>query len=381
MPDPVRLTLLLASTLTVMSGATISPALPKIEAAFADTPGAATLVRLVLTMPALFIVLTAPFCGALAARVGKRRLLLTGLVLYAVAGTSGAVAPDLWTLLAGRAGLGVAVAFVMTMTITLIADFYEGDARSRMLGLQAAFASGGGIVFILTGGALAEISWHGPFVIYVASLALIPLVLSTVPKPAPGVAERAASPDWGTIAPVLVVALAVMVAFYLIPVQLPFHLSGRFRVAPVWVGASVATVTVFAFVASLSFGPLRRRFAVTTLLAGALATMAAGYALIGLADVLPVLLAGVALAGLGLGATMPGLSDWLTAQAGVAGRAGAVGALTSAIFLGQFLSPVASQPLAARMGLEAVYLLAAAGLAGLAVWMGVRSGRGRLSRA
>lgn len=375
MLDATRLTLLLASTLTVMSGATISPALPAIEAAFAGTAGAATMTRLVLTMPALFIVLVAPFAGAIAARTGKRTLLLAGLVLYAVAGTSGALAPDLVTLLVGRAGLGIAVAFVMTMSVTLIADLYEGPERSRMLGLQAAFASGGGIVFILLGGALAEISWHGPFLVYLASLALIPAVLAAIPRPASGRPAPATAPDWPVIAPVLVVALSVMLAFYLIPVQLPFHLAGRFGVPPVWVGASVATVTLFGFVASMNFGRLRARLAVTRLLTLALAVMAAGYVVIGLATALPVLLAGVALTGLGLGVAMPGLSDWLTARAGVAGRAGAVGALTSAIFLGQFASPLLSQPVAEAWSLEVAYLAGGALMAALAGWMALRSAR------
>ena len=54
-----RATILLVSTLTVMSGATISPSLPAMQAHFSGVPNADFWVRLVLTVPALFIVWTA----------------------------------------------------------------------------------------------------------------------------------------------------------------------------------------------------------------------------------------------------------------------------------------------------------------------------------
>jgi MFS family permease len=73
--DPVsRLTgttLLLASTLTIMSGATISPALPAMRNAFSATPNADVLVQLVLTMLALFIAVGAPVTGAVVDRLER----------------------------------------------------------------------------------------------------------------------------------------------------------------------------------------------------------------------------------------------------------------------------------------------------------------------
>ena len=55
--------LLFLASLTVISGAAISPALPQMHAAFKDLPQADFLVRLVLTIPALFIAILAPLAG------------------------------------------------------------------------------------------------------------------------------------------------------------------------------------------------------------------------------------------------------------------------------------------------------------------------------
>ena len=71
----VKLTLLAVATLIVMSGATITPSLPAMEAHFAGVPNVEILVRLVATTPALFIVLGAPAVGYIADRWGRKRLL------------------------------------------------------------------------------------------------------------------------------------------------------------------------------------------------------------------------------------------------------------------------------------------------------------------
>lgn len=100
-------TLLLASMLTIMAGATISPALPAIQREFANAPNAGVLVGLVLTMHGLFIAVGSPIIGALADRYGRRWLLLVSTVVYALAGGSGFVLDSLIAILAGRAVLGL----------------------------------------------------------------------------------------------------------------------------------------------------------------------------------------------------------------------------------------------------------------------------------
>jgi hypothetical protein len=51
----VKATLLLVSTLTVMAGATIAHSLPAMRQHFSEVPNADYWVRLILTVPALFI--------------------------------------------------------------------------------------------------------------------------------------------------------------------------------------------------------------------------------------------------------------------------------------------------------------------------------------
>jgi MFS family permease len=143
-----KISLLLISTLTVMSGATIAPSLPAMREYFADIPNADYLVRLALTLPALLIALGAPVVGLIIDRLGRKPLLLLALILYGLAGSSGLFLNSLNLILVGRVFLGISVAGIMTTATTLIADYYTGNARAQFLGLQAGFMGLGGVVFL-----------------------------------------------------------------------------------------------------------------------------------------------------------------------------------------------------------------------------------------
>ncbi|MBF2006605.1 MAG: MFS transporter, partial [Chlorogloeopsis fritschii C42_A2020_084] len=116
-----KATLLLASTLTVMAGATIAPSLPAMQDQFADVANVELWVKLVLTLPALFIVIGSPIAGVIVDRLGRKPLLLAAAILYGFAGGSGLILNSLFAILAGRALLGLAVAGVMVSATTLIA--------------------------------------------------------------------------------------------------------------------------------------------------------------------------------------------------------------------------------------------------------------------
>src|SRR3954451_24136955 len=159
----LKLTLLLVSSLTIMSVITISPALPQMTAAFSGVKNSALLVKLVLTIPALMIALFSPITGRLIDHYGRLKILWFALALYAVAGSAGFYLHNLYHILISRAVLGISVGMSMTIVITLIADYFEGIERQKFVGIQIAFMSMGGILFIGLGGILADQGWRYPF--------------------------------------------------------------------------------------------------------------------------------------------------------------------------------------------------------------------------
>lgn len=364
-----RFALLAASSMTVMAGATISPSLPEIRAHFADLPDVDLLTRLVLTMPAIFIALCAPVAGAVVDRFGRKRLLLASVLLYVAAGSSGLWLDTLPQFLIGRALLGVAVAGVMTAATTLIGDYFSGPERERFMGLQAAFMGYGGVLFLTFGGLLADFHWRGAFLIYLVPLALLPVIALAVGEPKTDIRrpDDAPAPDHlpiGVIALVYAIAVFNSVLFYFVPVQLPFFLRSVGIEGASLAGISAACGILVAATVPLFFQALRRRFSPPALFALSFIVMGAGYGLLGQATSLPQVLAAMVLTGLGMGPIMANMSVWLMSVTPPSHRGRVIGGLTTGIFVGQFLSPMASQPLVDHVGLAGMYEVGGAVLGG-----------------
>ena len=374
-PGPGRLlvaTLLAASTLTIMAAAVIAPSLPQMREVFADAPAADVLVRLALTITSLAIGLTAPIAGAVADRVGRPPVLIGSLALYAVAGVAGYFVTDLTALLLTRSLLGVAVGGVMTAVGALITDLFDGEQRSRFLGLQQAFASLGGVVLPLAG-VLAGISWNAPSWIYVVAAPLVPLAVLAFRDArqrdhlrAEERSGRARTDEKsvrttprGLVPTLYLVALVGTAVFFMAPTQLPFLLTGL-DVPTAVVGLIVACSTASSAVAAVAFARVRRRFDRATLTGVSLALLGAGWIIVGAAPSVPSIVLGVLIGGLGVGLVVPNLNLWLSETVPPARRGRVLGGMVSAIFVGQFLSPLVAAPLLGPLGISSTFIAAGA---------------------
>jgi MFS family permease len=339
----VLIVLLAASSLTVMSGATIAPSLPGLADHFSDVPDAGILARLALTLPALFIAVSAPLIGVLVDRVGPRAVLLTATIAYVAAGSSGLFVQDLYLLLAGRALLGLAVAGVMVATTTLIAALYPPSSRDRVLGYQGAAMSLGGVVFLTLGGALAEIGWRLPFAIYALPLILLPFIATRLPARRGATAAdpgQAHPVPWLRLAPLYLAALAAMILFYVIPTQLPFRLAAAGFTDASLAGYAIAISTLASAAVSLSFRRIKAAVPSLGLLALMFGGLGLGLGLAGWFETFPMIALAMLIAGVGTGLTMPTLNSMVLALTPPDVHGRAAGGLSTSIFLGQFLSPI-----------------------------------------
>ena len=91
--------ILSASMLTIMGAAAIAPALPEMLEYFADVPDAGLLVSMVVTLPALGIIISSPFIGILADRYSRKKMLMISLAIFAIVGATGAVLTSLYLIL------------------------------------------------------------------------------------------------------------------------------------------------------------------------------------------------------------------------------------------------------------------------------------------
>jgi MFS family permease len=361
----VAAAVLMLSAMTVMANATISPALPGLREHFSGLDNIETLAGLIVTLPSLVILLFAGPAGWLVDKAQRQNLLCASGLLYAVGGASGLWVDSMTGLLVGRAVLGLGVAGTMVLATTWSADLWHGEARSRFLGWQGAATAAGGIVVILIGGALASLHWRGAFGTY---LIAVPVTMFALLALAPFAAQRAAVLSsrndtavaavpfpWRVFAFVGSLGFLFMTAFYVIPTRLPFLLVEAGVTHPLALGAVIALVTAAAVPGALAYGRLRERTSAMTIFAFSWGLMGAGLLTLGLATGLPAMVLGVAVVGLGMGPAMPNHTAYLMAAVPVAVRGRASGLLTTALFSGQFASPLVSAPLVDAFGLSGAF--------------------------
>jgi MFS family permease len=356
------ITLLLTSSMTVMAGATISPALPRIQEHFGGQDQ--LWVKLLLTIPALFTAIGGAPSGVLIDRYGRRLPLAIAVLLYGVAGSSGLWLDNIGALLVGRAFLGLSVAMVTTASAALIADYYQGPKRVKVIGTQAAAMGIGGIVFVLFGGLLSDVSWRLPFLIYLVAFAVLPLVWR-LPEPLVRRAEigeevsSGQAMPWMTIGILYALTFVTMLIFYMIPVQMPFYVQAMGFGGGKEAGIAIAMATLGSAAASITYAKLKSNLSFTKVLMCLYFLMASGYGVIANASSYGLLLMGLVIAGLGLGLVLPNVNVWLNAKTPPEQRGKVLGGLTTCLFLGQFCSPLVVQPIARLVPIAGTYSLAA----------------------
>jgi MFS family permease len=390
-------TLLATNALTLIAATAAAPTLPALAAVFGGTPETDRLVPLVLTLTPLAIGCAAPLAGLVIDRVGRRPVLAAGALGFAVAGSSAVLADSLTWVLVTRVGLGMAAACTMTGTTTVITDSYDGAERARVLALQAAIVGIVGTAVIVVSGALAELDWRAPFLIYLIGLPVVPLVLrhvpsvpSPVPPPSsgvppvalrgaavrPGGAERPLRGPAGRLGPLVLAMylgmLVLQITNFLVAVHLPFDLADRFATTGTVAGVAVGLGTLAYAGGALVSVPLSQRIPVPGVVAVASGLLAVGHWGLTLAQLPVVVLSNLAL-GLGFGLIVPNLIAWLSTIGPVGIRGRLFGGMTGALFLGQFLSPFVWAPVIARVDrvgafTAAAWLSAGAVGLGIAVW-------------
>jgi len=93
---------------------------------------------------------------------GRRRMFITGVLLFAGASFAGGLATSPAWLIIARIVQGAGGAIIGPTALSLIADtFEEGAVRNRALGIYAGAAGGGGAVGLILGGVIVNfLSWR-----------------------------------------------------------------------------------------------------------------------------------------------------------------------------------------------------------------------------
>lgn len=114
--------------------------------------------------------------GGLSDRLGRKRALLMGLLVFGAGSLLGALATSPGTLIAARAVMGVGAAFLMPGTLAVLVRTFDNEERPKAIGIWAAVSSAGMALGPVLGGFLLDHFWWGSTFLINVPVAVVGLV-------------------------------------------------------------------------------------------------------------------------------------------------------------------------------------------------------------
>jgi EmrB/QacA subfamily drug resistance transporter len=168
-----------ATALLLLDVTVVNVALPAIRA---DLDASFDELQWVIDAYALALASTLLALGAAADRIGRRRVFLAGLAVFAAASAACAAAPNGTVLDVARAAQGIGAAAMFATSLALLAEEYRGADRGFAFGVWGAVSGAALALGPLVGGGLVDtVGWEWAFLINVPLCALLAaLTLSRV---------------------------------------------------------------------------------------------------------------------------------------------------------------------------------------------------------
>ena len=338
----------------------LPPILPLIAVHFGGSQQGRLMAQMVMTLPSLGLIVGGAVGGWLVDRWGVRSVLFVGLLGYGLFGSAGLYLDSAASLLVSRFLLGVAATAITTATAWMLAESYAADRRTHLLGYRNSLGSFAGIVTTFLAGPIAEhAGWRAPFAFYLVSLGILMVALLSLPRfthraeAETGSAVNVLLPLW----PIYVIAVLLYVVIFAPFTQLSFLLSDEGINRPSVQSWVIGMGSVGTTLSAASYGRIKTDFGVHFTLVLLIVLLGTGNVLVGLTHTAVGGAVGIGVAGLGGGLAVPCLCDWVLDRAPVEVRGRAVGLLYSAMFFGDFLSPIFFHPLGTMWGAHGAFVV------------------------
>lgn len=283
MQNPSRgslISLCLSMLLASLGTSIANVGLPSLARAFDASFHAVQWVVLAYLLAITAVIVSA---GRLGDRFGRRRLLLAGLLLFAVACGLCALAPSLAWLVAARVLQGLGAAVMMAMALGMVGDTVTKERTGRVMGLLGTMSAVGTAMGPSVGGVLLSVwGWRAIFLIGMPLAGVaVALAYRYLPVDRPSVASRDGSSFRASLKDAslrtglfmsALVAAVIMATF----VVGPFYLSRGLGLDPEWMGLAMAVGPCVAAISGVPAGRLTDRLGSPRMTLAGLGLMACG---------------------------------------------------------------------------------------------------------
>jgi YNFM family putative membrane transporter len=300
-------------------------------------------VSTIITVSTLAVALTAPFTGAIADVLGRKRVIVAAMFMLAVPTVMVGLSTSLSALIFWRAVQGLMLPPIFAVTIAYIGDEWPANEATTAAGIYSSGSSLGGFSGRLVTGVFADlVGWRAGFMALagmafagaIAVAFLLPVERKFVRSEGLLASGRQMLAHFrnGQLVATYAVGFGVLFNFICTFTYVSFHLAGEpYNLSASWLGAifvvylTGSVLTPWAGWAVGRFG--RRRFMVRVI-----ALWVAGIALT-LAPSLPLIILGLAICA-GCGLICQAVSTGYVTITAKVGRSSAVGLYVTSFYLG-----------------------------------------------
>ena len=166
----LKFTLVLSAFMCQADPMILQPNLGSLAAEFSTLQY--SVITMIITVSALFLGIAALISGSVAAKIGKKKLLLTGSLLFGCGGCLTSIAPSFALIILCRILEGLGTGFVITLSMTLIPELFPNAVATALWGT----------VLGTVAGYLGVISWKYANFLYLIGFVILIFQLLVIPS-------------------------------------------------------------------------------------------------------------------------------------------------------------------------------------------------------
>ena len=184
--------------------------------------------QMLITAPALLSMIVAVLSGWLVLKISKKKLLLFASLVAGITGFLPYLSDSFGLLFFSRTFYGVGLGLATALNTAVVAEFFEGDERVSVMGIQAASVGAGMVVVTTVGGMLGAGGFKNAYLINV--IGFISLILIACCLPDTGKAQASGSEKIQLNKEVFKISFLGMLEFLFLitfTTNIAMHLSGN----------------------------------------------------------------------------------------------------------------------------------------------------------
>ena len=350
--------------IAVLGVSSITPAFPVMKKVLNVSEQEIGLLITFFTLPGVFLT---PVLGVLADRLGRKKILIPSLFLFAIAGTMCFFVNDFILLLILRFVQGIGGASLGSLNVTLIGDLFKGNERASAMGYNASVLSVGTASYPAIGGALAVVGWNYPFLLPILAVP-VGLFSLKLHNPEPHSNQKLKEYLSSTLASiknkkVIGLLLASVITFIILYgaflTYFPFLVQQKFRASTFIIGLLMSVMSVTTAIVSSQLGKLVQKFSEASLLKASFIFYGISMLLMSYMPNIYLLIIPIVIFGLGQGVNVPSIQNLLAAMAPMNYRGAFMSLNGTVLRLGQTLGPLIMGLILGVWGIHFVFIMGA----------------------